>query len=217
MNLESPSDVVRFWFGDILLADMNNLNEIENRMPIWFGGASQQFDDIQRMHSHLLYNDTLIDSWDGTTGLLARIILYDQFPRLIFRGKKEAFHFDPKAIDSAMTIVENSNLCSSFSAIELFFVGVCLQHSEELHHQEIGLQIAEIIKNSTPRNIAEYISSLKGYPHEHYEVILKFGRFPSRNIALGRAFTPEESEWLASPNCPAWARSQIVLPQNVEG
>ncbi|KAJ1814778.1 hypothetical protein LPJ60_005933 [Coemansia sp. RSA 2675] len=33
----------------------------------------------------------------------------------------------------------------------------------------------------------------------HRDVIGEFGRFPSRNKALGRESTPEEAEWLKSP------------------
>lgn len=47
-----------------------------------------------------------------------------------------------------------------------------------------------------------------GFPNEHYEVIKRFGRFPSRNVALNRINTEEEDLWLNSDECPLWARSQ---------
>jgi uncharacterized protein (DUF924 family) len=37
----------------------------------------------------------------------------------------------------------------------------------------------------------------------------RFGRFPGRNTVLGRQSTKEELEWLASPECPGWAKSQM--------
>ena len=210
------AEVKRFWFGDELYQNMNNLQEIENRMPIWFSSASAEFDNVQRNHAALLSDDAVTTAWDGVDGLLAKIILFDQFPRLIYRGTKKAFSFDSKAIAAATAICNDSILLASYSAIELFFVGVCLQHSEDLNHQEMGLKIAEVINSSAPKDIANFISNLKGYPHEHYEVIKRFGRFPSRNIALERETTPEESEWLASPDCPAWARSQMVAQPPVK-
>ena len=215
-NFEVAADVKRFWFGDELYQNMNNLQEIENRMSIWFNGASAEFDNIQRNHAALLTDDALTTSWDGAEGLLAKIILFDQFPRLIYRGTKKAFSFDSKAIAAATVIYNDSILLTSYSAIELLFIGVCLQHSEELNHQEMGLKIAELINSSAPKDIANFISNLKGYPHEHYEVVKRFGRFPSRNMALDRETTPEETEWLSSPDCPAWARSQMVAQPQVK-
>ena len=171
------------------------------RSECQFGLAALQLNSIvfNAIIRPLLSDDT-VTSWDGADGLLSKIILYDQFPRLIFRGTSRAFSFDSKAIAAATTIYNDSTLLNSYSAIELFFIGVCLQHSEQLHHQEMGLKIAELINSSAPKDVANFISNLKGYPHEHYEVIMRFGRFPSRNMALDRETTPEEAEWLASPS-----------------
>lgn len=61
-----------------------------------------------------------------------------------------------------------------------------------------------------PLELRQYFHSLAGYPHQHGEVFSKFGRFPGRNAALGRPSTPEELDWLAQPDCPAWCRSQAA-------
>ena len=37
------------------------------------------------------------------------------------------------------------------------------------------------------------------WTQRHAEVIRRFGRFPHRNAILGRASTPEEIEYLATP------------------
>jgi uncharacterized protein (DUF924 family) len=37
------------------------------------------------------------------------------------------------------------------------------------------------------------------YILRHEEIIRRFGRFPHRNAALGRATTPEEAEFLKEP------------------
>ena len=38
------------------------------------------------------------------------------------------------------------------------------------------------------------------YAEEHRDVIRRFGRFPHRNAALGRANTAQEDAYLADPN-----------------
>lgn len=45
------------------------------------------------------------------------------------------------------------------------------------------------------RRIAAFFLS---YAERHAEIIARFGRFPGRNAALGRAATPEEAAWLAA-------------------
>ena len=65
-------------------------------------------------------------------------------------------------------------------------------------------------------DLREYFKSLKGYPHEHADVISKFGRFPGRNAATGRRSTPEELQWLADPSCPAWCKSQAAADSSID-
>ena len=43
---------------------------------------------------------------------------------------------------------------------------------------------------------------------EHADAVTRFGHFPHRNEAMGRATTPEEAAYLASPDLPGWAKSQ---------
>lgn len=47
------------------------------------------------------------------------------------------------------------------------------------------------------------------FARSHLDVVRRFGRFPHRNAALGRAGTAEEEAWLAGPDVPEWARSQM--------
>jgi len=209
--MKTAENIKSFWFGHELFDNMNNLEAIKNRMPLWFSGASVEFDNTQREHAPLLFDSSITSTWIGPEGSLAKILLFDQFPRVIFRGTKEAFSFDEQALLEAAIIAQDKELLKNYSPIEQFFIGICLQHSEQLHYQEMGVSIAHHIKDTAP-TIGEFFFSLKGYPNEHRDVILRFGRFPSRNSALGRVSTTEEEEWMASPECPAWARSQTLTP-----
>jgi uncharacterized protein (DUF924 family) len=48
---------------------------------------------------------------------------------------------------------------------------------------------------------------------EHADVMTRFGHFPHRNAAMGRATTAEEAAYLASPDLPGWAKSQTAAKQ----
>ncbi len=41
--------------------------------------------------------------------------------------------------------------------------------------------------------------SYVGFAEAHLQIIERFGRFPHRNASLGRASTPEETEFLQQP------------------
>lgn len=124
------------------------------------------------------------DMWKTVTGTLARVILLDQFSRCVYRGTKQAFENDELAAGLVKKIVDDDCLVSEYAPIHRFFLGVAIQHSEDLNMQKIGLHIATQVAIDASDDIKEFFASLKGYPDEHHDVIERFHRFPSRNLAL---------------------------------
>ena len=64
-----------------------------------------------------------------------------------------------------------------------------LMHSEDLAVQEAALPLFE--RFSDPRTA--------DFARRHRDVIARFGRFPHRNVALGRVSGPEELAFLQTP------------------
>jgi len=116
---------------------------------------------------------------------LALVIVLDQFPRNMFRGTARAFAADAAALEAARTIVDRG-WDQAFSPDESTFAYLPFEHSESLQDQERSLRLFEGNENYE-------------WARKHYEVVRRFGRFPHRNAALGRASTPEEVEFLAQP------------------
>lgn len=79
-------------------------------------------------------------------------------------------------------------------------------HSEELADQELSVAKSEALSAEFAASIPYFKDS--GFARSHWEVVARFGRFPHRNAAKGRASTAEEAAWLAGPGVPGWARSQ---------
>jgi uncharacterized protein (DUF924 family) len=222
-------DILKFWFGDDFsdtadaIAHRNTCEFIESRMPLWFGRSSPDFEAIQISSKELVesYRDEFLNAIssgsetspmdEDANSLLAKIIVFDQFPRSIYRGTGQAFAFDPLAQACARRIVSNGWYLTKYSAIERLFIILAFQHAEDLDAQELGLELAKNISFGAPDSVKAYFTNLPGFPMEHYEVFIRFSRYPSRNLALGRESTKEEVEWMQSPECPTWARSQ--LPQ----
>ncbi|HEX8482448.1 MAG TPA: DUF924 family protein [Allosphingosinicella sp.] len=106
---------------------------------------------------------------------VAAIILFDQFPRNMFRGHADQFSTDPLALAVARGAVER-RLDDEMSPAERGFVYMPFQHSEDLADQKRSLALFTALGD-------EY---QLGFAKKHHDVIERFGRFPHRNAILGR-------------------------------
>jgi len=130
-------------------------------------------------------------SWEGTAdGALALLILLDQFPRNMFRGSAKAFSTDELARGVAERAIIHGYDLETPPALRAFFY-LPFMHSEHEPDQD---RCVALIAERLGENSANYPFALG-----HRDVIRKFGRFPGRNAALGRATTPEEQAFLQSP------------------
>ena len=127
-----------------------------------------------------------LDSWAGDAdGALALLILLDQFPRNAFRGTARMFESDAKARRIARGAIEAGFDQGVEHDLRNFFY-LPFAHSENLADQDRCVELARELGGEELR-----------YAIIHRDIIEKFGRFPHRNEALGRATTPEERKFLA--------------------
>ncbi len=153
----------------------------------WFR-KDETFDQVFRQrheHLHFMAARRELDDWNSSShGVLALMILLDQFPRNAYRHTAHMYATDSLALAFARTAVDAGLDKQLDSPLQLFYyLPFC--HSENLADQERSVQL--------------YASLPASYmPHaiEHMDVIERFGRFPHRNHILGRQSTPEELEFL---------------------
>jgi len=129
-------------------------------------------------------------AWLDTPGdCLALVILLDQFPRNLFRHPgpeaARAYATDASALAIARHAIATGYDRGLADSWRTFFY-LPFEHSESLADQVRALEL------------------FSGHPNyewavKHWEVVKRFGRFPHRNAALGRASTPEEIEFLRQP------------------
>ena len=72
------------------------------------------------------------------------------------------------------------------------FLYLPVMHSEDLADQDLSVSLCEALP---PIEGAPVVESA----HRHRDVIRRFGRYPHRNAALGRASTADELAYLAEP------------------
>jgi uncharacterized protein (DUF924 family) len=126
---------------------------------------------------------------DDPLTALAAVILFDQFPRNMFRGEAEQFATDHLALAIARAAVERE-FDDRLQTQERGFLYMPFEHSESLADQQRSLQLFTALGD-------DY---LLGFAKKHHEVIERFGRFPHRNAMLGRA--PRSAEVAAGDVFP---------------
>ena len=183
--------ILNFWF-------------CEESEPLWFC-STPEFDQKIRSQFLSLYERAAsggYDSWSETPlGVVALCVLLDQFPRNMFRGNARAFATDAQVLaiarsalgrgfDGALgdALPSTSRLSAWTSAMATFLV-MPFEHSENPADQAVA------VRKFTEQGGDEQLR----FGLLHRDVILRFGRFPGRNRALGRVSTPDELAWLDSP------------------
>ncbi|OAG43347.1 hypothetical protein AYO21_02284 [Fonsecaea monophora] len=203
--------VLDYWFPPPSSPDSNPTEK-------WFMPPDAELIDseIRTQFSSLVEqarNDSL-DSWRSTPlGSLALIVLLDQFPRNIYRGSGLSFSSDAKALDLAVvSIAREFDHSPDLTPLMAMFFYMPLMHAESLAHQVAGISLLDNLSTrclagsftaTSPRAAVaveeanKFVQSSCNFAKAHRDVILRFGRFPSRNAALGRESTPEEVEFLS--------------------
>ena len=180
-----------FWFGEL---DDKGLCKTD-RNALWFGANEATDARCRDLFGAPLANALhgKLDSWTATDhGLVALVVLLDQFPRNIHRGTAQAFSGDLRALALAQDAITSSRHLE-LPLIHRVFLYLPLEHSEELALQEQCVALFEDLAQVSdhPR-----FTSFTRYAMAHRDVIAQFGRFPHRNAALGRSASAAELAYL---------------------
>jgi uncharacterized protein (DUF924 family) len=134
--------------------------------------------------------------YDHLTGsardAVAVVILLDQFSRNLFRGQARAFAADPKARAIADAAIR-AGFERDLLPVQRLFLYLPFEHSENLDDQH---RCMALYRSLPPGELRDHCVD---YGERHLVIIERFGRFPHRNVALGRASTPDEVEFLKQP------------------
>lgn len=170
--------VLGYWFEELTLEQCFEKNDaIDATIRTRFAA----------LHEQLAANDGVIRT-EAPRELLASIIVFDQFSRNLFRGSAKAFATDPVARRLALTAI-GDGIDQAMTKRERMFVYLPFEHSESVADQEQSIRLFATLDDE----------NLNKYAMAHKVIIDRFGRFPHRNLALGRQSTPEEIAFLNEP------------------
>jgi len=170
----TPNDILGFW---------------KNAGPAQWYAAKPAFDEAIRLKFEPVHHAAArgeYDKWAETPeGALALLILLDQFPRNLYRKSGHAFATDPKARAIARAATEKGWHLQLEPELRQFMV-LPFEHSEDIADQDLSIALAEELDDAEMLKWAVI----------HRDIIVRFGRFPHRNPALGRTTTAEEQAFL---------------------
>jgi uncharacterized protein (DUF924 family) len=198
--MDEARRVREFWFGKLPLGR----EALLERMQLWFAGEDspelrQECDVALRSEFAPRVEAALrgeLASWaDGPRRRLSLIILLDQFPRNLFRGRARAYAGDEQAVGLALSGMQ-SGADAALDPVERIFFYMPLQHCESIDVQEESVSAYRRLLREAPQLLAESFDETLKSAELHASIIRRFGRFPHRNRVLRRDSTPEEVVYL---------------------
>ena len=148
-----------------------------------------------------------LDHWkQDHIGRLAQIIVLDNLSRNMFRGTAKAFATDPKAYELAKVITDDLSIFNQYKDLEKFSILLVLMHREDATvikkcNELMELQIKVSMDAGNDRMADHWTLGLM-FGKSHLVPVEKFGRYPTRNEAIGRENTQEETDFLK--NAESW-------------
>lgn len=172
------ADVLAFWFDELKPEQQFAKDDaVDAAIRTRFGELHQ------RLSAHVP------DDWTGNPqGLLAAVIVLDQFSRNLHRDDPRAFQNDAVALNLARLALKRGD-DTLLSEAERQFLYMPFMHSEDADDQDRCVELMDEIGNAQAADFAR----------QHKAIIDRFGRFPHRNEALGRETTVEEAAFLTQP------------------
>ena len=171
----SPTEVIEYWYSD----------QVREQ---WFSSTPELDTDILEKFERTWEKavDGELDGWQNTAlGSLALILIFDQFPLNMFRGKVKSFQTETNAIRVARAAIK-SDFVHQLAEEQLSFLFMPFMHSEKMEDQNLAVELFR--ENKLEGNLA--------FAKHHRDIVKQFGRFPHRNEILGRKSSIEELEYL---------------------
>ncbi|MBC8021589.1 MAG: DUF924 domain-containing protein [Burkholderiales bacterium] len=182
-----PGTIIDFWFGPPATRGKERAE--------WFR-KDERFDaDIRarfgELHAAAARHE--LEDWRAAPeSMVALVVVLDQFSRNLYRNDPRAFAQDAHARECAREAIARGD-DRRVLPVERQFLYLPFEHSEDRADQALAVRLfSQLEEFPETRGLAEWAV-------KHQVIVDRFGRFPHRNAALGRASTAEEIEFLKTP------------------
>ncbi len=182
--------VLDFWFGAPGDAVYGTACEL------WFRKSEDTDREIARRFAALIEQALRgeLSAWSAhPDSALAQIVLLDQFTRNTLRDTPRAFAGDSRALAAASAMV-GTRQDEALLPVQRSFIYLPFEHSESMAMQTESLRLFTRLAAAAPE-----LANTLDYAEKHHAIVARFGRFPHRNVQLGRQSTAEELAFLEQP------------------
>lgn len=190
----TPEAVLAFWFADV----GHDAQAVNARNSVWYGSSSAFDDEIRQRFGALVEAAERgeLTRWKlSPAGTVALIVLCDQFSRNIYRATPRAFALDARAQALARDAVAQG-MDRGLSIAERSFLYLPFEHAEDKDAQTQSLRCFEQLHAEAPPDFQAFTADALHWSRDHYDIVMRFGRFPHRNRILDRVSTPDELAFL---------------------
>ncbi len=162
----------------------------------WFGGGRAVDEEIRERFGDAT-GEALrggFVAWENAPrSRLALVVMLDQFTRNLYRGRAQGFDGDGRALAlTRATLAAGED--AELSPVERYFLYMPLEHAEDAGAQDEAVRRFTALSEERPGS--RFFGGGGDWAVRHQRTIERFGRFPSRNAALGRETTQAEAAFL---------------------
>ncbi len=192
--METIDSILGFWFG----TDPDDEATAKKQGKMWWQ-KQPEIDTLIRQRFMFYTQEAstgILEPWTRSAqGLLALILLTDQFPRNMYRDTPQAFAFDELARSWCKQGMA-AGLDLELTPIQRVFFYLPLEHSELLEDQRLSMQQFDKLAALGTGSNGQAFTGYADFARRHHAIIERFGRFPHRNRILDRRSTAEETAFL---------------------
>lgn len=134
-------------------------------------------------------------------GLIAYLVVLDQFGRNMYRGTPKMYAADAQALRVALQAIDAGRDKTAIFA-HRNFIYMPLMHAEDLALQDQCVALYTAWRDEVEGPQRTELTRRIGFAQRHRDAVARFGRYPHRNLILQRPSTPAELEFLTRPD--AW-------------
>jgi len=193
------TDLLAYWFQDVKNGDDTELGQ--QQIAFWFM-RNAMVDNLICNNYEEVWKKAVkgeCDHWTKTSrGLIALIILLDQFTRNMYRDTPKMLQGDPKCSELVKKAIHDG-VDKTLPNYQKVWVYTALARAEDPKILEQCVALMEGLHNSSKTSKGFYENGIKFTKGQH-ELLKRFGRYPNRNALLGRTNTEEENKYLNSDN-----------------